>query len=473
MPDIQHIFVLMLENRSFDHLLGNSGIVGADAETGAPTRLDGQCKQGLPPATSGPMCFDPGHEFPDVVEQLCGPGVQFPQGGPYPPVTGTGYEAAFMRTAGTQAKVDSSEILKSFNRDQIPVLTALAEEFAVCDRWFSSMPGPTLPNRYFLLAGSSGGLDHSPSNEDMVEELTVAGIPIQNGTIFQQPISTRIYCGGVLCMAQTLKGVNFTDIHRYSHFADDIHPTAKPYGIQFTLIEPDYGDITGSFKGGTSHHPMDSVTSGEGLIKEVYETIRSSPLWEKSMLFVVWDEHGGFYDHVLPPASVAPGDAPVHASLNQYGFDFTLYGPRVPAVIVSPWVPRNLIDHRLYDHASVLATAEKIWGFKPLTHRDANARNVLSLASLAAPRDTPSRLPDPAHAPAEAPVVHDKSGSANTGNVPAFLAAALRTDLHLSASDQHPDILEKVKNLPTLAHVDEYLQAVAQKVRAARSRPES
>jgi phospholipase C len=476
MPEIQHVFVLMLENRSFDHLLGNSALTGTDAETQMPTKLNGLTgsesnryngkSYGVSKAADGPANVDPGHEFPDVVEQLAGAGVTFPHGGPYPPVDGSGYVAAFMRTAGEKAKADPGEIMRCLDPSQLPVLVALAGEFAVCDSWFSSMPGPTLPNRFFLLAGSSGGLDHSPTNAEMLEELAIDGFPIRNGTIFQQPLTSRIYCGGVLCMSQTLKGVNFTDVHHYSNFAADVSSASRPYGINFTLIEPDYGDVTGTFLGGTSQHPMDGITGGERLIHEVYESIRSSPVWAKSLLIVLWDEHGGFYDHVLPPAAVAPGDLPVSPKANQYGFEFTQYGPRVAAVIVSPLIPRNLIDHRLYDHSSVLATIQALFGLPPLTRRDANARNLLPLASLAAPRATPERLPQPAAVPDAPAAAPDKSGPADAGNVPAFLAAALRSDLHLSPPHHHGGILARVKSLTTLAHADQYIQEVGDKVRA-------
>jgi phospholipase C len=164
MPDIQHVFVLMLENRSFDHLLGNSGLTGTDAETQMPTKLNGLSGSESNPykgksyatsrAADGPANVDPGHEFPDVVEQLAGADVKFPQGGPYPAVNGSGYAASFMRTAGEKAQADPGEIMKSFDPSQLPVLAALAGEFAVCDSWFSSMPGPAVA---YLLADLRAG----------------------------------------------------------------------------------------------------------------------------------------------------------------------------------------------------------------------------------------------------------------------------------------------------------------------------
>ncbi len=466
MPDIEHVFVLMLENRSFDHLLGKSGIPGLNGLTGNETSPYNGKDYGITRATLGPMDVDPGHEFPDVVEQLAGKNATFPHGGPYPPIDNSGYAESFMRTSGAKVNADPGMVMSTFEPADLPVLNALAREFAICDRWHSSLPGPTLPNRFFLLAGTSGGLDHSPTDTQMIEELTIDGFPIRNGTIFSQPIKTRIYCGGILCMAQTLKGVSFRDVYRYSNFVHDV--TSGSYDVKFTLIEPDYGDLIGNFKGGTSQHPMDGVTGGEGLIKEVYETIRRSPLWTKSILFVMWDEHGGFYDHVIPPKAVPPGDAPVSSGANQFGFDFSLYGPRVPCVVISPFVPKGTVDHTLYDHASVLATVEKIFGLQPLTERDKHANNVLSLLSLPAARNAPEHLPLLVPPPPQTHAEPDKSVTPHFGNVPAFLVAAARSDLHLSPPEAHAGILARVKTLPTLAHAEQYMQEVGKKILAAR-----
>jgi phospholipase C len=466
MPDIEHVFVLMLENRSFDHLLGKSGIPGLNGLTGNETSPYNGKNYGITRASIGPMDVDPGHEFPDVVEQLAGKGATFPHGGPYPPINNSGYAESFMRTSGAKVNAAPGLAMSAFAPQDLPVLNALAREFAICDRWHSSLPGPTLPNRFFLLAATSGGLDHSPTDAEMIEELTIDGFPIRNGTIFSQPIKTRIYCGGILCMAQTLKGVNFLDVHRYSNFVRDV--TSGSYNVKFTLIEPDYGDLIGNFKGGTSQHPMDGMTGGEGLIKQVYETIRSSPLWTKSILFVMWDEHGGFYDHVVPPKAVPPGDAPVTPRANQFGFDFSLYGPRVPCVVISPFIPQGTVDHTLYDHASVPATVEKIFGLQPMTERDKHANTVLSLLSLPTARATPEYLPVPAPPPPQPHAAVDKSVPPHFGNVPAFLVAAARSDLHLSPPEVRAQILAKVKSLPTLAHAEQYMHEVGQKILAVR-----
>src|SRR5207253_3461968 len=180
-------------------------------------------------------------------------------------------------------------------------------------------------------------------------------------------------------------------------FANDIASSDYPY--RYTFIEPSYGNIlNNTYMGGTSQHPLDDVTGGERLIKETYEALRKSPLWKNSLLIITWDEHGGFYDHVAPPAAVPPGDEPKNRNTNQWGFKFDRYGVRVPAVVVSPLIQKNSIDHRLYDHSSIPATIEKLFGLKALTQRDANANNLTPLLSLTTPRTDTLRLAAPAPA---------------------------------------------------------------------------
>ena len=183
---------------------------------------------------------------------------------------------------------------------------------------------------------------------------------------------------------------------------------------------------------------MDDVRNGEGLIKSVYEAIRNSPRWLNSLLIITYDEHGGFYDHVPPPAAVAPGDTQPKSKYNQYGFGFDQYGVRVPALVISAYTAKNLISHLPYDHSSVPATLEAMFNMPALTQRDANANNVTALASLAAARtDTPARLPDlPVIAPelvaaarAAQPAPQKESDPVDGGNLPGFLHIALKAKL--------------------------------------------
>src|SRR5580704_621642 len=152
--EIQHVFVLMLENRSFDHLLGFSSISGADAESGLKTTVNGlsgtetNSYNGNVATVSHPadyaMVVDPGHEFTDVLCQLCGTEAKYVPVGEYPPIDNSGFVASYAEvcTKANQQR-DVGEILKCYAPEQLPVLTALAREFAVCDAWHASMPGPT------------------------------------------------------------------------------------------------------------------------------------------------------------------------------------------------------------------------------------------------------------------------------------------------------------------------------------------
>jgi phospholipase C len=488
MGTINHIFVLMLENRSFDHMLGFSGITGQDAESGQPTRINGlqgaesNSYQGTTYSVSTPADFSmtagPGHEFTDVLEQLAGSSATYPPQGQYPPINQSGYVANYAASGGQQKPGD---VMRCFARTQLPVLEALANHFVVCDNWFCSLPGPTWPNRFFSLAGSSGGLDHSPSAAEMFEWEAFNGFRFQNGSIFDRNLRWRIYAGGDFCLAQALKGIGFADVTPFSRFARDLSDATYP--VQFTFIEPNYGHVASDYKGGTSQHPLDDVTSGEGLVKAVYEVIRNSPVWGSSLFVLIWDEHGGFYDHVPPPAAVAPGDTPQISSANRYGFTFERYGPRVPAIVISPLVPANLIDHRLYDHASIPATVQAAFKLQPMTRRDATANHLLKLVSLTSPRtDAPATLPAPA-TPASgesamraaemslpAPAATRAQESIETDrNMPGFLYVAMRSDLDLSPPEQRSAILARVTAIHTREEARLYIEQVRQKIRSKRT----
>jgi len=407
MADVRNVFVLILENRSFDQLLGFSAIAGFDAATGAPATVDAldgtQSNQYQGHTYTVAMPVDPGHEFVDVLMQLCGPGVAYAPGTAYPPINNSGFVLDYVESPSPEegkAPGNYGDIMRCLSPEQLPVLNALAREFAVCDHWHSSMPGPTWPNRFFVHAGSSGGLDDSPTKEEMFAWETFRGFEFKNGTVFDALAAKfatpwRIYTGGDFPNVAALKGIHQPQLLPFNDFAKDVENPTYPW--LYTFIEPNYGNILdGTFEGGTSQHPLDGVAHGEALIKTVYESIRKSPHWNKSLLIVTWDEHGGFYDHVPPPSAVAPGDAGPGSTYNKRGFTFEQLGVRVPAVLVSPWIPRNRIDHQLYDHASIPATLRRLFGIPALTNRDAAAHDVTPLLSLTAPRtDSPTTLPNP------------------------------------------------------------------------------
>lgn len=489
---IKHVFVLMLENRSLDHMLGFSGITGKNAVDGTNTKIDGltgnESNSGLkvthPADWSMPV--DPCHEFNCVLEQLSGASAKYPPGGAYPPIDCSGFVSNYIGNGGASSP---GEIMKCYESSQLPVLNALAQEFVVCDNWFSSMPGPTWPNRYFVHAASSGGLDHSPTNDEIVKWF-VTGVPIKNGTIFDKlnkgSQKWRIYRGDEFPQALSLNGVHFLgSTSPLGNFQKDVNKISYKYA--YTFIEPNYGDILdNTYEHGTSQHPLDNVVCGEYLIKYVYESIRSSPLWQNSMLIVTWDEHGGFYDHLHPAATVGPGDNSTTSPLNKYGFTFQQLGVRVPAVVVSPLIPQNLIDHRTYDHSSVPATVEAIFGLTAITKRDAQANNVSTLVTLSSPRTTPQTLPAPASTGGQCPFPGPSTAKAapalaphlmkrpldppNEGNLPGFLDIARRVDRELSPAPLHPAVAAKhLASTTTRVAAAAYIEEVRAKARAAEA----
>lgn len=507
-PNINHVFVLMLENRSFDHMLGLSGIVGSDIVTHETRALNGPAGLSLeyqgtsyPIQSPGrnPMPHDVCHEFDNVLEQLCGSGVTYTP--PYPPINieAAGYISDYVSHASGTPGVQVNDPLQCLSPEQVPVICQLAQEFLVCDAWFSSMPGPTWPNRFFVHAASSGGLEHSPSQfETALWSLT--GYAFEHGTIFDAIASKlgrgafRIYYEDTP-LAKVLKGMSTTYAANFfqSSLAQDLQsPDYK--SVAYTFIEPGYGNWLGDFTCGTSQHPVDDVTRGEWLIKCTYEAIRNSPLWDDSLLIIVWDEHGGFYDHVPPPPTTPPGDKDMQSGTNASGFTFAQCGARVPAVIVSPLIEKNAIDGRVYENASVPATLEKLFMLNPLTERDRNVRDLEAVLALDSPRtDAPQELVSPAPGvklPNCGPVTScvEASGmeaqraalvAAATapdaeqplvGDQPGFLMAALHHDLSVTPPIHHDVRLAQFQQLgPTRRDAAQFLLEVFDRVQATEA----
>jgi len=216
----------------------------------------------------------------------------------------------------------------------------------------------------------------------------------------------------------------------------------------------------------------------------VYESIRNSPIWDTSLLIVTYDEHGGFYDSVPPPKATPPNDGSAsHGqpnTLNEYGFQFDQYGVRVPAVVISPFVNQGVVDSVTHDHTSVLATVEALFGLAPLTDRDKNANNVVSLMSLTTPRtNCPTVLNPPAPSTVAAKVlptveeqaVLDAKPIPESGNVKGALAILRKTEVELSAGTdvEKAVIHENFRQIKTRKDAKDYAQKVLQKVEAAKA----
>ena len=492
---IEHVFVLMLENRSFDNMFAMSGIPGIVHATTANSNVWNKTVYNVRNGAPESMPTDPGHEFLDVLEQLAGVGAHYPPGGPYPPIHNNGFAANYATTTSegpTPPAADVGDIMACFTtKTQLPVLYQLATSFAVCDHWYSSIPGPTWPNRYFVHGASSNGLDHMPTNEEILEWSTVDGFWYPNGSIYdrlnQANKAWQVYqdwngpLSGSFPQAATIQGVHhLTDVSDFAYFKSDVQSTDNPYPYAYTFIEPNYGDAyDDTYVGGSSQHPMDGVNGGENLIADIYEAIRNSPLWDKSLFVITYDEHGGFYDCVAPGPIHAPNDGSSN-TLNTSRFAFNWAGVRVPAVVVSPWIPAKTVDPTAYDHSSVLATLESLFGLSPLTDRDKHAKNVLHLLSLQTPRtDCPTKLTRPAPVATAKPLrTAERQAALNleplprSGNLQGFLGSAIKADLELAAGQPQlrAGLIEHFRTIQTRGQAHAYMQLVKQKLDAARAR---
>jgi phospholipase C len=402
---VNHIFVLMLENRSFDHLLGWATSPGVNGLGTGNYFNDTSALRRIPAGQQAQFSLevDPPHEFPDVQRQLFGD----------PNTPNGGFVRVYQQELIDHLRFrdDPSPPMTAFTPVTLPVLHALASEFAVCDNWYSSLPGPTLPNRQFVHAATSGGMADSPSGASTAWAMTVGGFEYDNGTIFDRLdakcIKWRVYAGDITPLVMTLKGMAtdntinaWTKIRGTNDLFNDLIEAEDDDFPNYVFIEPNYGFFWSDFTHGNSQHPLDSTVGGELLIKMIYESLRNSAIWETSALLIIYDEHGGFYDHVVPPATVPPGDRRQYESWAESdeakSFQFDRLGIRVSAVIVSPMIERGTVDHTIYDHSSVVATVGKRFGFKYLTERDRAANTFDRVFTRRSPRtDTPMNLPDP------------------------------------------------------------------------------
>jgi phospholipase C len=491
---IEYVFVLMLENRSFDHMLGGLNIEGVDAVTGKPTKVNGVDRETVNylggtqpfPAHSPapePMPADPPHEYPDTMSQLATKKFNW-QGKSGSLVNGGFVDAYNEVIKQTEVKPSPGDVMANCDKSQIPVLYRLATEFAVCDNWFGSVPGPTVPNRLFAMAGSSGGIDFSPAVNLMIAwgMRQIPGLRLQKGTIFDQ-LSRKgykydVYIDGwpyslagkfpVAAILQGVgrrlksgipifKGVSFTSTSLVSQLGDK----DNEYPNAFSWIEPNYGF---QFKNGQSQHPCDDLAAGEELIATVYNALRNSDIWERSALIITYDEHGGFYDHVVPPKAPPPGDVP--AMKSKFGCPFDQCGPRAPAVIVSPFIAKNTIDHSVYDHSSILKGTEDVLGLQPLTNRDLAALSPSAAFSLSTPRtDCPTSI----KANKRTAVANDADTRSDDEPLPppgmldVMLYVAAKVEIELAGDNESKkrDAVSRVEAVRTIGEARSYLEAVA------------
>src|SRR2546427_692745 len=377
-PRIKHIIVLMMENRSFDHLLGLLMDEIPDlrgVHVGDWTNVDDKGSVHPPAAGAayqGHSLAAPPHDFGGVHQQIYAhPGQPTPQ--PQPDMQG--FAATYGRAGGNPANV-----MKCFSPQRLPTIRALAKNYLVCDNWFASLPGPTNPNRAFAHFGTSfGRVDNGPVWFTRVNRRQEKGI---YGRLRDHGKTAKIYYynqqSGTIAM--TFLPSSYFGLSR--DFVNDCRNNALP---DYAFIEPPYVDQDDGTLA-ADHHPDSFVLAGDRFIRNVYEAIRScDEVWRSTLLLIVWDEHGGIFDHVSPP-TLPYGDSfrsPV------VGFSFNRLGVRVPAIVVSPYVTPS-VSHALFEHASIPATATQQFIGPPDQHapyrRERGAPTLQQLLIDMAPR---------------------------------------------------------------------------------------
>jgi phospholipase C len=387
---IKHVVVLMLENHSFDQMLGAFRSLFPDLDGVDPANpCTNRDKDGTPYSqavtTATSVRHDPKHELDNVLRQLENNNGNFV----------LDYSEAYPDTTPDERQ----QIMAYFAPGALPALHELARHFTNCDHWYSSVPGPTWANRFFVHSGTSLGRVLMPEN--VADSLRHPGLYFgyDQDTIYdrlnERGVPWRIYHGDIPQSLVLTHQRRIENARRYE-FMDVFYSDAKGQEEQFpafSFIEPSY-----YWPGQNDDHPPHTTLHAQALLGSVYNALRKNDrLWNSTLFVVLYDEHGGFYDHVPPPAAVPPDGH----TLPNFGFD--RLGVRVPALLVSPWVERTIINTE-FDHTSLLKYLTEKWSLGSLTERVAQAQSFAPAIRTAgeARTDTPGSVPIPAIAASEA-----------------------------------------------------------------------
>ncbi len=434
---IENIVVLMMENRSFDNVLGwlydpdneppfnkspKGTFNGVNSKMSNPTPDGGVAYVQRGTDFTAPFP-DPNEPYEFVYHQMYNeppnadcPNLPIPNTTDTPPMTGfvNDYQNA-IDTANAKAikdgkpifDVNADIIMNCFGPESLPIINGLAQSYAVCDNWFSSVPTQTFPNRSFVHAATSSGnvLNKWKTGKHFWD----VGVFINDTTTIynlleENGIDWKVYHGNSLLLCNTLitqkkiweyaiLGEHFRQMDK---FQSDLDEKKLP---AYTFIEPNmicsekYGaenDMHPAYAVYDHGSPTD-VRYGDKLIYDIYYALRNSDYWDKTLFVITFDEHGGCFDHfpTPPPTAVSPDGIvlPYKPYTGGSGFEFNRYGVRVPAVLISPWIEEGTICNTQFDHTSVIKTVANKWlGGQSLTKRDAAANDLSEVLSLSSPR---------------------------------------------------------------------------------------
>jgi phospholipase C len=332
---VDHVVVLMMENRSFDHMLGYLSLTGGRDDVdglrrGMSNRHGGKTyRLRRLRSTRLGANQDPCHSQPCVREQLAnGNG---------------GFVGNYVRTHPDDPHPGLP--MGYYDGGHLPVYDYLAREFCICERWFCSVPGPTWPNRLYATAGRSA--------RSISGRVPLYDLPSFFRHLDARGVTWRSYYHDVpSLLAVDSRYRNVARFRRHFRLFDRRSTSGRSF-LELAAagelpavswIDPNYTDFELGPSGSNDDHPPADVMGGQDLVLRLANAVLSSPAWERTLLLITYDEHGGFFDHVPPPA--APDDDPA----------FRRFGARVPAFVVSPWVERAAVSRTLFDHTSIIKT---------------------------------------------------------------------------------------------------------------------
>ena len=370
---IDHIVVLMMENRSFDHMLGYLKLEGANPDVdGLDAGMSNSDIDNNPYEVhrlKGTVFeLDPGHGPHEIAEQLMN--------------KNGGFVINYTNVHEDEPTFDPASIMGYHNASSVPVYDHLARNFCICDRWFCSVPGATWPNRLYSVTGRSKGKDNRMP--------PIYNLPSFVRHLDRTGVSWRWYAHDIASLRlidrhyRVGSGSNFFwfDRSTWVNKTTFLDHASKGDLPAVAWIDPNFEDlpIVGPNESNDDHPPAD-VMAGQDLVLKLYNAVVGSPAWKKTLLVIVYDEHGGFYDHVEPED--AADDDP----------QFKKFGVRVPAIVVSPWVERGKVSHKVFDHTSLIKTILLRFCRRPdgtipdMGARVNNAEHLGTLLTLDTPRD--------------------------------------------------------------------------------------
>ena len=386
LESIDTIVILMMENRSFDHMLGYLSLKKFGGRTDVNGLKDDQAWlnsvankwQGSafsPIPLAEPGIPDPPHERPNIATQLGALAAN-----------GTYALDGFIESAS-----GDSDVMNYQTPDKVPMMDFFARNFRICDRWFSSLPAGTQPNRLMAMSGYT----KIDQNVHILPDQILAYDWLDN-----HDVPWRVYHQGFFpffaMMPSWLKGTLGPNFKIFDHFAVDFQLEADATFPKVIFIEPIYTDAPHQHPPTDDHSPS-SVYGGQLLMRKIYDAMINSRRWNRSMLIVTYDEHGGWFDHEQPIA------LPTVDPLDKYSA-FTTSGVRVPGIVVSPLVSAGTCYRQNLDHTSILKMLGQKWGFGGGYSADVDARKVNSVTEvldLTTPRTDIPPTPDLALFPSD------------------------------------------------------------------------